>query len=203
MLEVSAGERGARWLIAKEHEMSRSETGGTPLIVAGVDGSPPSIEALRWAVRQAELTGGTVDAVIVWQYPYAAGGLGWAPTAGLDETDYADLATKSLSTCVAQVSPPPGVKLREIVAQGDSSHVLLDAAKDADLLVVGNRGHGRFTEALIGSVSARCVHHAHCPVVVVHGTGARGARRTEHRGDRADVRDQVARARWPGNGHGR
>jgi nucleotide-binding universal stress UspA family protein len=45
--------------------------------------------------------------------------------------------------------------------------VLLDAAKNADLLVVGNRGHGSFVDALIGSVSIRCLHHAACPVVIV------------------------------------
>jgi nucleotide-binding universal stress UspA family protein len=47
--------------------------------------------------------------------------------------------------------------------------VLLDASDTADLLVVGSRGHGGFTEALLGSVSQHCVHHAHCPVVVIRG----------------------------------
>lgn len=49
-------------------------------IVAGVDGSPSSVEALRWAVRQAELTGGTVDAVMAWQPP-SAGGFAWGEVA--------------------------------------------------------------------------------------------------------------------------
>lgn len=48
-------------------------------IVAGVDGSPSSTSALRWAVRQAALTGAAVDAVIAWHYPVAVGGYGWAP----------------------------------------------------------------------------------------------------------------------------
>lgn len=144
-------------------------SGTAPHIVAGVDGSPQSTEALRWAVRQAGLTGGVVDAVVAWQYPYAAGGLGWAPAAGLDDTDYSDLAARSLRDCVAKVSPPPSVQVRELVLQGNPAQVLLDTAKDADLLVVGSRGHGGFTDALIGSVSTRCVHHARCPVVVVHG----------------------------------
>ncbi len=59
--------------------MSASHAGAGPRIVAGVDGSPPSINALRWATHQAELTGGTVDAVIAWEFPLGAGGLGWAP----------------------------------------------------------------------------------------------------------------------------
>ncbi len=164
--------------------MSALADGAVPRIVAGVDGSPPSAAALAWAVRQAELTGGVVDAVIAWQYPFAAGGLGggglgWAPAVGLDNTDYADLATQSLSACVSAVSPPPDVKVRELVVQGNPAQVLLDAAKDADLLVVGSRGHGEFADALIGSVSTRCVHHARCPVVVVRGTPA--AKRHEAR----------------------
>jgi nucleotide-binding universal stress UspA family protein len=137
-------------------------------IVAGVDGSQPSVEALRWAVHQAELTGGTVDAVMAWQYPIAAGGLGWAPTSGLDDTDYAELAAKALSDAVTEIGAASDVAVHQIVLAGNPAQVLLNSAAGADLLVVGSRGHGGFTEALIGSVSQRCVHHARCPVVVVH-----------------------------------
>jgi len=137
--------------------------------VVGVDGSAPSIAALRWAISQAEVTGAALDAVIAWEFPIAAGGLGWAPTSGLDDTDYSELAAKTLAAAIAEVSPPPGLIVRQVVAEGNPAMVLLDAAKDADLLVVGNRGHGGITDALIGSVSVRCLHHAACPIVVVHG----------------------------------
>jgi nucleotide-binding universal stress UspA family protein len=147
--------------------MSAPHTDSVPRIVAGVDGSPSSVMALRWAVRQAELTGGTVDAVISWEFPIAAGGMGWAPTSGIDGTDYSELAAKALSAAVAEVSPPPGVTVRQVVVEGNAAQVLLDAAATADLLVMGNRGHGGFADALIGSVSIRCLHHATCPVVVV------------------------------------
>lgn len=149
--------------------MSAPRNGAAPRIVVGVDGSAPSIAALRWAVHQAELTGGTLDAVIAWQFPISAGGLGWAPTSPLDDTDYSELAAKTLSEALAAVSPAPGVAVHEIVVEGNAGQVLLEAAKDADLLVVGNRGHGGFADVLIGSVSVRCLHHASCPVVVVHG----------------------------------
>ncbi len=138
-----------------------------PRIVAGVDGSAPSIAALRWAVHQAELTGGTIDAVVAWEFPIAAGGLGWAPTSALDGTDYRELAAKSLNDAVAEVSPPPAVAVNQIVEEGNAAQVLLHAASGADLLVVGNRGHGGFADALIGSVSVRCLHHTTCPVVIV------------------------------------
>lgn len=144
--------------------------GEKPRIVAGVDGSPSSIEALRWAVRQAELTGGTVDAVITWQYPMAAGGLGWAPTSGLDDTDYAELAAKALNAAVSEVDPAATAPVHQVVLAGNPAQALIDTAVGAELLVVGSRGHGGFTEALLGSVSQRCVHHARCPVVVVHSS---------------------------------
>ncbi|MHB1595148.1 MAG: universal stress protein [Streptosporangiaceae bacterium] len=141
-----------------------------PRIVVGVDGSAPSLDALRWAIRQAELTGGTLDAVTVWQYPVAIGGLGWAPAAGLGDVDYAELAAQALTEAIDAVEIPEQVHVRQVVVEGNAAQGLLDSAKDADLLVVGNRGHGGFTDALIGSVSSRCVRHAHCPVVVVHTT---------------------------------
>jgi len=53
------------------------------------------------------------------------------------------------------------------VREGDAAQILIAAAAGADLLVVGSRGHGGFTEALLGSVSQHCVHHAPCPVVIV------------------------------------
>lgn len=146
--------------------MSATST-GSPRIVAGVDGSPPSVEALRWAVHYAELTGGIVEAVIAWQFPIVAGSIGWAPTSPLDDTDYAELASKTLSETIAEASPPPGVYIQHVVREGNPGQVLLEAAEGADLLVVGNRGHGGLTDALIGSVSVRCLHHAPCPVLVV------------------------------------
>ena len=59
--------------------------------------------------------------------------------------------------------------MRARVVEGNPAQVLLDASDGADLLVVGSRGHGGFAEALLGSVSQHCVHHAHCPVVVIRG----------------------------------
>jgi nucleotide-binding universal stress UspA family protein len=139
----------------------------TPRIIVGVDGSPPSVAALRWAARQAELTGGSIDAVIAWEFPLVASGFGWAPNKAFDDGTYCELATKTLNAAIGDVNPPPGVAVNQVVMEGNPAQVLLSAAKDADLLVVGNRGHGAFVDALIGSVSVRCLHHATCPVVIV------------------------------------
>jgi nucleotide-binding universal stress UspA family protein len=141
-----------------------------PRIVAGVDGSPSSISALRWAIRQAGLTSATVDAVIAWHYPVAAGSYGWAPTHIPESFNFRENAEKVLADAIGTACDQgSGVPVRARVVEGVAARVLLDASHGADLLVVGSRGHGGFTEALLGSVSQHCVHHARCPVVVIRG----------------------------------
>ena len=148
-----------------EHQTERGRR-----IVAGVDGSHPSLEALRWAIGQAELTGSSVDAVIAWQ-PSAASGLGWG-AAMVGQTEYAELAEKTLAEAISRVADPASrVTVRPMVGEGNAAQVLLDASAGADLLVVGSRGHGGFAGALLGSVSQHCTHHAHCPVVVIRDGG--------------------------------
>src|ERR1700761_9182199 len=141
-----------------------------PRIVVGVDGSPSSIGALRWAIRQAELTGADVEAVIAWHYPIATGGYGFAPTGMATSFDFKENAEKVLAEAISTACGPGGsVPVHPRVIEGNPAQVLLDASDGADLLVVGSRGHGGFTEALLGSVGQHCVHHARCPVVVIRG----------------------------------
>ena len=150
--------------------MPKQEHSTGPRIVAGVDGSSSSLSALRWAVRQAGLTGAAVDAVIAWNYPADVGGYGWAPTAMEGSFDFKENAEKTLADAISStVDPGSTVEVRALVIEGLPAQVLLDASDGADLLVVGSRGHGGFAEALLGSVSQHCVHHAHCPVVVIRG----------------------------------
>jgi nucleotide-binding universal stress UspA family protein len=152
----------------EERQTSGHEHPNGPRIVAGIDGSASSMSALRWAIRQGALTGAAVDAVIAWHYPVAPGGYGWAPTGMEGGLDFEENAAKVLADAIsAAVDPGSGIPVRARVVEGNPAQVLLDASDGADLLVVGSRGHGRFTEALLGSVSQHCVHHAHCPVVVI------------------------------------
>jgi nucleotide-binding universal stress UspA family protein len=149
--------------------MSADQGDKASRIVVGVDGSPSADAALRWAVRQAGLTGATVDAVTVWQYPAALGGFGVAPV-GYDGTNFADIAKKTAADAISQaVDPDSDLIVRELVVEGYPAQALIAAAEGADLLVVGSRGHGELAEALLGSVSQHCVHHARCPVVVIRG----------------------------------
>ena len=139
-------------------------------IVAGVDGSPSSVCALRWAISQAELTGAAVEAVLAWHYPVPTGGYGWAPTGMATSFDFKENAEKVLAEAISTAcGPGDSVPVHARAVEGNPAQVLLDASDGADLLVVGSRGHGGFTEALLGSVGQHCVHHARCPVVVIRG----------------------------------
>ncbi|HEV2377202.1 MAG TPA: universal stress protein [Streptosporangiaceae bacterium] len=143
---------------------------GVRRIVVGVDGSASSRAALQWAVWEASLTGASVDAVIAWHYPVPAGGYGFVPTAIYEDLDFSGAAQTVVDEMVAStIGPDSDVNVRRLAIRGDPARVLLGAAQGADMLVVGSRGHGAFASALLGSVSQRCVHHAACPVVVIHG----------------------------------
>jgi nucleotide-binding universal stress UspA family protein len=131
-------------------------------IVVGVDGSGPSREALSWACRQAKLTGAAVRAVIAWHYPDSYG-----YPIPVNDVDWPGLARQVVTDAIADLPDQGSVTC--LVVQGDPAQVLLDASSQADLLVVGSRGHGGFLEALLGSVGQHCVHHATCPVVVIRG----------------------------------
>jgi nucleotide-binding universal stress UspA family protein len=139
-------------------------------IVVGVDGSAAADAALRWAVRQAELTSGGVDAVIAWEYPASMAGYGMAPVPDYDDSAFREIAEKTLTEAIGNVVDPVSeVRVRQQVVEGNAAELLVTAAEGAGLLVVGSRGHGGFAGALLGSVSQHCVHHAHCPVVVIRG----------------------------------
>lgn len=131
-------------------------------IVVGVDGSAESLEALRWAVHQADLTGAQTEAVISWDYPTAYGS---APMAG--DFDWAANAKVALDDAVELAVGPAGAAVTRDVVQGHPARILLERSAGADLLVVGSRGHGGFAGLLLGSVSDHVVAHAPCPVVVV------------------------------------
>jgi nucleotide-binding universal stress UspA family protein len=142
---------------------------GNPHVVVGVDGSAGSSSALRWAMTYAAQVGGTVEAISTWQLPMGAGyTYAWVPS-GLDGDSYDTLAEKVLADTVAEVTQSLGSTLvvDRNVAQGQPADVLLQAARHAQMLVVGSRGHGTLAGFILGSTSQHCVQHAPCPVVVV------------------------------------
>jgi len=137
-------------------------------IVVGVDGSEGSKNALRWAARQASLTGAALEAVIGWEYPAF---YGWA-AAIPDDLDYDKLAGHALGAAVDEVfGRDRPAWLRTRVMCRHPALALVEASEGAQLLVVGSRGHGALADMLLGSVSTYCVHHAHCPVTVIRPAG--------------------------------
>jgi nucleotide-binding universal stress UspA family protein len=132
-------------------------------IVVGVDGSRSSLDALAWAARQAELTGGRLEVVSTWQWPAS---YGWAvPTP--DDYDPQTALQREIEPGVDAVrAEHPAVAVEIRVIDGHPAPVLVEASKGAELLVVGSRGHGEFVGMLIGSVSEYVAAHAHCPVLV-------------------------------------
>ena len=136
-----------------------------PRIVVGVDGFESSQTALRWAIHQARVTGGIVEAVTAWQIPP---GSGLIPATDLP--DYQDDARIILTEAIAEMCMvDPEVEVRPRVVEGPAGPVLVAAAEGADLLVVGCRGHGGLAGTRLGSVGRYCAHHASCPVVIMHG----------------------------------
>jgi nucleotide-binding universal stress UspA family protein len=137
-------------------------------IVVGVDGSENSLLALRWALEEADLRGAPLEAVIAWQLPYV-GDVGFGLVPGVSTSTLEESARETLEKALAAVCPEDQVRARieRTVVAANAAAALLDAAKGADLLVVGSRGHGGFRGLLLGSVSTQCVHHAPCPVVVL------------------------------------
>jgi nucleotide-binding universal stress UspA family protein len=130
-------------------------------IVVGVDSSPHSIAALHWAARHAERLSGEVVALFCWQMPF------YGMPGGFDRDELEARAKTLLLETVAAAVPQPRVALLTVVAEGDPTEALIEASKDANLLVLGTRGRTQFPGLMLGSVSQGCSAHANCPVVLV------------------------------------
>ena len=139
-----------------------SEQPERPVIVVGLDGSDLSVEALRWAVGQARLTGAAVDAVLAWDIPLA-----FYPAPSFEDGQFEADGQDILERAVAQVLPEAGeVPISTRVIRLQPRAALVAAAEGAALLVVGSHGLGTLPGLHLGSIASYCVHHAPCPVLV-------------------------------------
>lgn len=153
-------------------------------IVVGIDGSPESKRALRWAADEARLR--DADLQVVYAYgppeeynPYALayGVDAGSPDLAADEREWQERhdaraherAEAVVHGVVREVMPADDEVRTESIAVRDTrpARALMHSARGADLLVVGSRGRGGFAGLLLGSISQQCAHHAPCPVVVV------------------------------------
>ena len=143
-------------------QASDEDTAVASGVVVGVDGSAVSELAVGYAFEQAALRGVPLEVVHVWWIT----GLG-----GLTQDIKNDMITQqrlTLSeTLVGWSEKYPDVEVRESLPVGPTVFALTEAAKNAELLVVGSRGRGGFRSLLLGSVSQGVLQHASCTVAVV------------------------------------
>ena len=137
-------------------------------IVVGVDGSEGSHRALRWAYEEAKEHGARLVVVTAWMVPPPAtapsfGSFPWEGSIDLSET-----ARQALTTSISEVlGSDPEVEVESAVVEGNAALILVENSTNADLLVVGSRGHGAFAGMLLGSVSHHVTAHANCGVAVI------------------------------------
>jgi nucleotide-binding universal stress UspA family protein len=139
-------------------------------IVVGVDGSDCSLHALDFGAEEAALRGAPLRIVCAWDVPTAAYAVSAYPKEILEEIlvgieEEAKAVVAKARARVAELNPALTVKTK--LAKGHPTTILLKEAKDAALMVVGNRGRGGAASLVLGSVSHAVVHLAPCAVVVV------------------------------------
>jgi len=137
----------------------------TQLIIVGVDGSEGSRLALRWAVAEAQRSGGAVKAVTAWYWQGLEGDM-LAVTNPREQEQHAErISAREVEAVVAEFGSETPIA-REVV-EGVPVRVLIDASRQARMLVLGSHGHGRLHHAVLGSVSDECARQARCPVVII------------------------------------
>jgi nucleotide-binding universal stress UspA family protein len=139
-------------------------------ILVGVDGSRAATAAVAWAARDAAMRNTPLTLVHVITPVLATGAL---PDFPVDFFEWQDEEARRVLAAARETvaessgaSAPPMV--HSVVLHGGTVGNLVDLSKDADMMVVGSSGKGAFSRALLGSVSTGLVHHAHCPVAVIH-----------------------------------
>ncbi|TFB46746.1 universal stress protein [Cryobacterium tagatosivorans] len=131
-------------------------------IVVGVDGSGQSLAALDWAITEARLRRGRIHVITAWFYPPLASEVG----DGVIDDSFR-LAAERVQAAALSAATDAGVPVTGRVVENSPATALLHAAGDADLVVVGSRGHGAFAGLRLGSVSSQVAHHAPCSVLIV------------------------------------
>jgi nucleotide-binding universal stress UspA family protein len=140
-------------------------------IVVGVDGSEASMSAARWALHEAHRSGAALTVVHVWQSSIAL--IGCSPQQASHIARLVDAAQRVLDGVIKRLraeAEAAHVILDPVLIPGDPGPVLVDESTDADMLVVGSHGRSHNSPrgtAVLGSVSAYCVHHATCSTLIV------------------------------------
>lgn len=139
-----------------------------PMVVVGVDGSKLSAKAIDFAFEQAELLGARIVAVHAWTSPFSTYENGQGELV-FDNEQVRKASEVLVSESLAGPrSDHPDIHVDIELIPGKAARALLHLAGGADLVVLGSRGRGGFTGLLLGSTSQQVLHHAHCPVAIIH-----------------------------------
>ena len=144
--------------------------GESRTVVVGVDGSPESRGALRFALEDARRRGAAVEAVTAYlspEYWAASYGLSALPTIEEVVEDNVTVMRDALQAVVGETPELGEVPVDVIALPGAPARVLIEQSQGAELLVVGHRGRGAVASGLLGSVGLACVLHATVPVTIV------------------------------------
>ena len=133
-------------------------------VLAATDGSPNASAALHWAAEYARRNHATLRVIHVWHYPYGASEAGAMMSP--PESVFEEGARAIVDQAIAALDTH-GLTVEKALRQGGAAQALLEEAKNADVLVVGGRGHGGFAGLILGSVATHCTRHAQIPTVVV------------------------------------
>jgi nucleotide-binding universal stress UspA family protein len=133
-------------------------------IVVGVDGHETGRRALEWALREAQTRNCPVHVVHAWTFDSMADYFTETSSQQVHQESLAMLRREVERATETMTDIPP---ISENSVEGDPIHVLPELARGAAMLVVGRHRGGVVREVLLGSVSAACVRHATCPVVVI------------------------------------
>ncbi|WP_235537189.1 universal stress protein [Nocardioides sp. Soil805] len=136
-------------------------------ILVGHDGSKASSEAVVWAAGHAARLGICLHVLRAWSLTNAPRPASMAPGYVPPSEDFERAVLEQLGRDVEALHLPQDCTVELHAAHGQSSAKLLDAAKGAEMLVVGRRGAGGFRGLLTGSTADQVVRHSPCPVVVV------------------------------------
>jgi nucleotide-binding universal stress UspA family protein len=140
---------------------------GVRRIVVGVDGSAESVAALRWACREASLRAAEVHAVLALEsacHQIASYAVPTPRRSGRSWGAARDVLRRSVNEAAGLY---PGVSVRTEITEGLAARVLLDHARDADMLVLGRSSHGPDPYRGAGPVIRVCLRAAPCPVVII------------------------------------
>lgn len=148
--------------------VSTSAAPGSGRWIVGVDGSECSRHAARWAAVHAVGRARELQLITSWIIPVSTAMVPLSPQATAASIDAVEQSALSTVDDVARdLSPATDLPVTKSVVQGGAAAVLMDAAHDSELLVVGSRGCGGFSRLLLGSTSTQCATHSTAPVAVI------------------------------------